>query len=93
MNTTAKILYDAADLIDANGWCQGVNRSAEGYYCALGAIGKASMFGEVLPPVEALRREIRSTGVAEWNDEPGRTKDQATTALRNAARTAEAVTA
>jgi hypothetical protein len=94
MNATAKILYDAADLIDANGWCQGQYRSAEGCYCASEAIEAAA------PPVVGfncgfvvsytfMTTEIKETNVAVWNDRPDRTVDQVTTALRNAAQTAE----
>jgi hypothetical protein len=94
MNDVAKILYDAADLIDANGWCQGEYRSEGGCYCITGAlvevIGLGS-FSEWSEAALAVEREIDEPHLPAWNDTEGRTVDQVTTALRNAARTAEKV--
>jgi hypothetical protein len=97
MNTTAKILNDAADLIDANGWCQGEYRSLGGCYCASGAIEAAAprtfigyeTNSRYAGSYAFMTTEIKETNVATWNDHKDRTVDQVTTALRNAALTAE----
>jgi hypothetical protein len=94
MNTTAKILYDAADLIDANGWCQGEARSDAGCYCATAAMRAVVGLGansEYLDALNAVKRETDAPFIFIWNDEDDRTVDQVTTALRNAAQTAEEV--
>jgi hypothetical protein len=89
MSTTAKILYDAADLIDANGWCQREMKSNQGCYCAMGAINAVTLTPLRHPAWDAVREEIFGGSISSWNDHPDRTVDQVTTALRNAARTAE----
>jgi hypothetical protein len=85
--TTAKILNDAADLIDLHGWTQRQFRSTDGCYCASGALEAATplMYGHYVAACTFMIAEIKETSIAAWNDTAGRTKDQVTTALRNAA--------
>jgi hypothetical protein len=89
MNTTAKILNKAADLIDLHGWCQGEMQSNQGCYCVLGAINAVTRTPLRDPARDAVREEIFGASISSWNDQKGRTVDQVTTTLRNAARTAE----
>jgi hypothetical protein len=85
---TARILNDAADLIDLHGWCQGTIRSVDGCYCIVGAVDAAANVDGgwgYRDARDAVSREVDSSMLDKWNDRPDRTKDQVTTALRNAA--------
>jgi hypothetical protein len=91
MSTTAKILYDAADLIDLHGWCQGEYRSLGGCYCITGALTEVIGLGSISEWSDAalaVEHEIGEPYLPVWNDDERRTKAEVTTALRNAARTA-----
>jgi hypothetical protein len=93
-----KVLLDAADYIDAHGWCQNDLYSADGAVCLVGAI-KASSGMPIddsrwhdypntalsLGKVEKFLRTDRR-GAAGWNDTPGRTAAGVTAALRECAR-------
>jgi hypothetical protein len=68
----------AAELIDARGWCQGASHGPVGELCMARAIGVAA----------AADREAddpESRGLADWNDDPVRTRAEVTRALRAAA--------
>lgn len=82
----------AAAYIDAHGWTQRMRENAAGEVCAIGAIGRvwpygwaaARKFGEYLE--SAGHTDGRSASyVAEWNDRPGRVKEDVTAALQKAA--------
>lgn len=98
----AEVLTRAADVIDERGWCQGEAWAPGGQVCAHGAIwealgidridydqgelttGARPVFGAAC---DAIRRHIGpGRSVTGWNDEPGRTKDDVTAALRAAAK-------
>jgi hypothetical protein len=84
MNAVAKILTDAADLIDAKGWTQGVDRSPDGCYCLRGALNHFD--GEdYFAARAAVAAEIGSRWLAIWNDAEGRTQAEVTTMLRTVA--------
>lgn len=94
--TPQYILATAADILEADGWCQGVARDQAGRHCALGAIGTAAhKDGANLLTREAFELQDAATDmlqahlevdwVHEWNDKPGRTKDEVVQALRAAA--------
>jgi hypothetical protein len=92
MSDVAKVLNDAADLIDANGWTQGVNRDAFGCYCAVGALEAASprvdgrWFSRLYyDAAVAVSKETQSSSVVQWNDAEGRTQAEVTTMLRTVA--------
>ncbi len=110
--TAADILERAADLLDREGWTQGISMNRHGARCmsrALFDAGRGHLLAKVepdttpAPSLEAFRaceQEIslddRPGLLVSWNDAPGRTKEEVTTALRNAvtylANTGRAVT-
>lgn len=91
--TAADVLNAAADLIEENGWCQGWSEDSLGRHCTLGAVaavGKPEPAEVITNAVEHLRRATGVVGVASWNDEDGRTKEEVVETLRKAAALAEA---
>lgn len=100
--TVPEALMAAADLIEQHGLAQDMFLSADGRYCAWGAINKAvtGIADDALNPLsgEAVSRlqkfldrvephDVRSVTV--WNDAYGRTADEVIEALRDAASAAE----
>lgn len=88
-----KVLEDAADYIEAHGWCQ--NRASDGdRVCLLGAIAMvsdATVDGiEICAPGPAYRLAsevmIGNDMGGCWNDTPGRTAADVCAALRDCAR-------
>ena len=85
------VLTRAADLIERDGWCQGGSIVGK-KRCAAAAIG--DVLATYRTSTLACRREIvgallHATGlwsIPDWNDEPGRTKEEVVAALREAAR-------
>lgn len=86
--STLETLQAARDLLDANEWCQGrYTRPCEDDpdktgFCALGALIHSNIGGrgysaarlallEALPLDDSPRQHV-----AEWNDTPGRTKNE-----------------
>jgi len=87
--TTCEILLKAADLIERDGWCQGADlKQVDGKpaRCAERAIEEfltsRRKFWEVM---RALRNHVTVNTVWEWNDAPGRTKEEVIAGLRGAA--------
>jgi hypothetical protein len=100
MNDTADLLDGAADILERDGWCQGVYASdpVDGPCCALGAIRRAAT-GTAFPAwnddwdaiTHAGRALASMTGfVPTWNDTHGRQAAEVTAALRAAAEKARA---
>jgi hypothetical protein len=89
-----RILTNAADLLEQRGWIQGQRQSSKGR-CVLGAIGfhwtettdadTCYAANKLLAQINLLTAEDLWS-LAAWNDEPGRTKAEVVTALREAAR-------
>ena len=87
----SQLLWDAADLLERDGWCQREFEDAQGRYCLVGAINRAPS-----PGVYSLELEIQrlsATGYMQtflgmepmrWNDMHGRTKEEVVSALRRA---------
>lgn len=87
-------LDKAADIIDELGWTQRSYHGPDGGVCCLGAIQLAVGAGPTSDPIhDAARLLCRRVGapdptdrprrkVVEWNDAPGRTREQVTAALR-----------
>lgn len=83
-----KLLNDAADLIEEEGWIQGEEHNSGGY-CAIGALKRIS--GSEWPhitkahivAVGALSSRVASP-IVDWNDAPGRTKEEVVNTLREA---------
>jgi hypothetical protein len=81
-----KILLDAADVIEKDGWIQGRMRDKNGY-CIHGAINEVSknrLYQRALAKLE-LWRMISGQPIGRWNDADGRTKGQVLFVLRAAA--------
>jgi hypothetical protein len=88
-----RLLSDAADAIERNGWTQGETISSTGGVCALGAIGLAAAelpdrdarcWAIVVTAKRILRNALHGP-IAEWNDAPRRTKDEVVAKLREVA--------
>lgn len=90
-DTPAALLRRAADLIDADGWCQGVWMNSAGGRCldgALGAVGFPDDWDVYREAREALTTPELVEGVVGpigWNDTPGRTQEEVTALLRSTA--------
>jgi hypothetical protein len=83
----ADVLDDAADWLERNGWSQGIGGGSN---CALGALihVAADLFENQLA-VDALVAVLElpyGFAVAQWNDDPARTKQQVLDAFRAAAK-------
>ena len=85
VNEWQQILLDAANLLEAEGWCQHTLMDKENRRCILGAIYYQSCSQSL--QIEAHSRMVKYLGcdVDIWNDAPGRTKEEAVAALRSAA--------
>lgn len=90
----AKILREAANLIEERGWCQRAYTNEKGALCTLGAIGRTAEPGsgrwsDRALAIKALRNNITPDDVACWNDKTARTVDEVLRALRKTARDLE----
>ncbi len=82
---TARILREAADLLETNGWCQGAFAIGK-RRCATGAINAVVASGEeALRAHRVVSRYVGAPLVSTWNDHPGRTSQEVMAALRAAA--------
>lgn len=91
----AKVLETAAEVINERGWCQGIYRKDSGEVCAIGALVTADcrleLGGQAYPRAvgavsgAAHRLDPEVMSVVEWNDRPGRTKDEVVQLLRDTA--------
>lgn len=90
--TSKEILTKAADLIKTAGWCQLQMHDDEyGTFCALGAILRVTddpyiEREDTQAAIKALTKTIRHRVIADWNDDPKRTKKQVLSAFMKAAR-------
>jgi hypothetical protein len=69
----------AADYIREHGWCQHQWENASGSVCLKGAASKATDCDLLrhTPLIYALRETIGiPEGLSDWNDTPGRTKEE-----------------
>lgn len=83
--TVADVLERAADLIEPEGaWYQGNYTGPNGKcFCMLGAVRRAGGFThDVNPVTEELYWSLETSSISDWNDEPGRTQQEAVSALR-----------
>jgi hypothetical protein len=85
---TADVLDAARDLIDHDGWRQGIKTKKPGR-CALVAIATADLDSggqtRFIDAAEALSAVIGVGSVTEWNDTPGRRVSEVLDAFRAAA--------
>ena len=69
-------VLDAADYIREHGWCQHTYRTQAGV-CVLGAIYALGLSPARMNDVAGLLcTELGVLGIGNWNDAPGRTKEQ-----------------
>lgn len=91
MDEAAKLLLKAAAVIEENGHAQN-DYEVHGRFCAVGAICKAAgsvyegrRTPEATAGIQRLREAVERAGLAgilDWNDYPGRTKDEVVAKLR-----------
>lgn len=86
--TTSEFLRKAADVLERDGWCQGTHTDPYGRRCAFGALQVARAYSDIRDDgslkVYRLLHE-RTGGVIDWNDAPGRTKQEVLALFRNTA--------
>ncbi len=86
-----KILLRAAELIEQRGWCQGQSR-CNGRICLVTAIGIANLecsenHNERI--FDTFRKYLNVPGLASWNDNPKRTKEEVINKLKECANVPE----
>ncbi len=80
-----KALLDAADYIECQGWSQGGGDSRGGPVCMVGAITTVCVYSKPYTrAIDELKRMLNAH-LMEWNNQPGRTKDEVISALRRCA--------
>jgi hypothetical protein len=84
-----KVLLDAADLLERDGWCQHHFRNEKGHRCVIEAIGAATDHKPLLR--DKARYQLAqalpgSLSIIEWNDAHSRRKSQVIKKLREVAR-------
>lgn len=89
---SSEVLEKAHDFLDNNGWMQFASHS-NGSYCAIGAIVKGTgVLKDGLEPIGVVFSYLYKVtgvhGIIEWNDAPGRTKEEVLDALMAAAKLA-----
>src|SRR6516164_3781777 len=90
-NPVSQLLWDAADLLERDGWCQREFEDAQGRYCLVGAINRAlplevrqDLAEDLLEAAEMHMSKFVGADPMRWNDRPGRTKEEVISALRRA---------
>src|SRR5687768_4043656 len=89
LDAASVLLLRAADYIERHGWCQGKLFQPDGRACLVGALQKVAAGDYLVDPVHnaAWKRLQDSLNgfVGVWNDEEGRTQDEAVAKLRSVA--------
>jgi hypothetical protein len=90
----ATTLRQSAKLIDDRGWLQGRNGNRESGFCAIGALNEAvrghcDQWWLYVSARKALSACTGTRGVMNFNDTPGRTKEEVTKLIRSTARALE----
>lgn len=86
MITTSEFLRRAADVLEEDGWCQGRGTDGQGRHCAVGAMCSVAVDHGQATSVHLLPLRARLEGpLSDWNDEPGRTKEEVLALFRNTA--------
>lgn len=91
--TAREVLLKAAEHIERYGWLQGARGKTGQPCCAVGAINAVGGCDRSSrdDAIETLKRNIglaRPFAIQNWNDAPGRTKEDVIAALRGAANAA-----
>jgi hypothetical protein len=78
-----QVLLDAASILEERGWIQGAGHSSNGH-CAMNAIDSTGAeHRAVLIALITLTEKLGP--IAQWNDTPGRTKEEVIAMLRETA--------
>lgn len=86
VDEVGRVLLAAADYIEAHGWCQGRVEDDAGNVCAIGGIDKACNGYWIRANTRERFRSYLGRGlISNWNNAPGRTKEEVVHALRSAA--------
>ena len=75
----ADIAHKAADYIEKHGWTQGEYEREDGAVCLAGAISRVALGARV----HDLDDLVPDSCVIQWQDRPGRTKDEVLALLRS----------
>jgi len=95
-------LRRAADLIEEHGWVQGEYGNKRKGYCVIGALGREALpmtYHDAVVRLDAAlpdtfpEKTSRFQRLVEWNDTPGRTRDEVLQLFRKAAGDEQAVEA
>lgn len=77
MKEEVEVLTKMKELLMEKGWCQGTLRNDQGNLCLLGTLDQVYLNNDLLTPynraAEAIRRQIESRSISNWNDAVGRT--------------------
>lgn len=79
------LAHATADILDRDGWCQFTFHSTDGQHCLSGALYWAVEQGFSSEESAKLRSFITTEldgPMTDWNDQPGRTKEEVTGFLR-----------
>ncbi len=75
------LFFEAADLLEKDGWCRDALITVEGKRCAMGALGQievpdkdGAIYNEIIPRALKVGREKLGVSISEWNDDVA--KDQ-----------------
>lgn len=87
MSAVSEVLLRAAEVIEADGWCQFDYTNNQGQHCLIGAIQTAVYLRCEVPSLlsdakAAVSRHLGEMSVISWNDSQGRRADEVTALLR-----------
>jgi hypothetical protein len=83
-NPVSQTLWDAADLLERDGWCQGGYSDNEGRHCLIGAIKTVNPGDDHgVTALDLIVRFLNQNPVC-WNDVHDRTRDEVISVLRQA---------
>lgn len=95
MDEPCRLMLSAASIIERDGWCQNSMTSPSGQVCLEGALLRAygvkfdhHTGASQMPPnavfdvLMTIKNRLGGTRPFDWNDTPGRTKEEVVTKLR-----------
>lgn len=87
MKTVLKVFERAVAAIEKYGWVQGMLGTEEVGFCAIGAMDYATpsaLIWSINSDAVVKLQTMLGRSVAEWNDAPGRTKEEVLVVFRKA---------
>ncbi len=84
MKRVVKVLERARQLLIDKGWCQGKYKNFDGQYCSLGAINAVTKSNKLQEEARKILKGVLPIQISNWNDAPGRTKQQVLGAFKRA---------